>query len=116
MKRRLDDIGYGQRKRKSNHEMARLEFPEFRAAMVMLCLAKLFEFNEENFRTIYEFVYSSPRKTVTLLARFKKYLTYMERRDSQRIPKEELNEYFGGTHNADVIMPGIAYIFRNIRY
>ena len=108
MKRRLDDVPRHSKRTlwDDNHEITRLEFPEFRAAIVMLSLAQLFKFTEENFKIIRDAVYNYPKKNMMILARFKNYLSYMQRRDSLKIPKEEINEYFGGNHYEDVIMPG----------
>ena len=69
-------------------------------------IGKIFCFKEDTMKRLHKRCFDSPEIAHRMFGRFKRYLEEMERRTNQRIPKEQLVEYFGGDHSEDVIMKG----------
>ena len=86
----------------------------FPAIIVMQRIGKLLEFNEQTMHRLHRRCYNQPDTAFRMFEQFKKYLAEMDRRTTQRIPKEQLVEYFGGEHPADKIIKGMNYLTKNI--
>ena len=106
MKRRLDDVQSSRNVRKVP-SLPRMRFTEFRDCVIFQRLAELYDFSKEDKEIVHKKCYANHTIVSRQLEQFKKYLRDMEKRTSQRIPKEQLREYFGGKHDKDVILPGI---------
>ena len=89
---------------KSAPEKMRLEY--FPAVIVLQKLGKLFEFNPQTLEKLHKRCYNEPSIAHRMFKQFKKYLEDMATRPEQRIPKEQLQEYFGGSHSNDVRIQG----------
>ena len=88
-----------------------MKFSDFRDCVILQRLADLFQFNENDKKTLHIKCYENMEVVSRQLSQFKKYLMNMENRNSQRIPKEQLHEFFGGKQDMDVIIPGIGQYF-----
>ena len=105
MKRRLDDVSSSRNIQKLPSR-PRMKFTEFRDCIIFQRLGDLYDFSKEDKEIIHKKCYANHTIVSRQLEQFKKYLRDMEKRTSQRIPKEQLREYFGGKHSKDVILPG----------
>ena len=86
--------------------LAQMKIDYFPAIIIMQRIGKIFQFTDNNMRRLHRRCYENPSIAHRMFTQFKKYLEEMDRRTSQRIPKEQVTEYFGGTHKEDVIMKG----------
>ena len=86
--------------------LPQMKIDYFPAIIVMQRIGKIFQFTDDIMKRLHRRCYENPSIAHRMCMQFKKYLEEMERRTSQRIPKEQLIEYFGGNHKEDVIIKG----------
>ena len=84
-----------------------MDYLAFHDIIMMQFLGQAMDFSKEKMKLLNESAYSRPEAAVAYLAKFKKYLAEMEKREVQKIPKEILNEVFPGNHEKDVYLSGI---------
>ena len=106
MKRRLDDVKIS---RDSSvwgrlHIPVRMKVQEFKACVILQRLGDLFDFSTEDKRFLHKKTFDNFNIAPRQVDQFKRYLQSMEKRISQKIPREQLKEYFGGKQEKDVIM------------
>ena len=110
MKRRLDHINSVRTTKRAWKEtpiVENMRFEDFRAIVILQRLAELFNFTKEELKALKTLCYSDRNSAMRQLDQFKRYLSDMEKRTNQKIPKEQLNEYFGGRYQKDVVISGI---------
>ena len=86
-----------------------MNFISFQAAIVLQRLGDLFGFSSENRKILHNKCYVDLELTTRRIDQFKKYLKAKEQQENQRIPREQLFEYFGVWHGTGVIMSGRDY-------
>ena len=112
MKRRLDhanSIRTTKRAWRDSPTIENMKFEDFRAIVILQRLAELFSFSTEELAALKILCYSDRNSAPRQLEQFKRYLSDMEKRTNQTIPKEQLNEYFGGRYRKDVVISGRVY-------
>ena len=86
--------------------LSQMKIDYFPAIIIMQRIGKIFQFSDDTMKRLHRRCYENPSIAHRMFIQFKKYLEEMERRTSQRIPKEQLIEYFGGNHKEDVVIKG----------
>ena len=110
---RLDNVKISKREINRDIPYQKMKVEYFPAVIIMQRIGKVFCFNEDTMKRLHRRCFDNPEIANRMLGRFKRYLEEMERRTNQRIPKEQLVEYFGGDHSEDVIMKGIDSISKH---
>ena len=105
-KARLDDIKIGKKETLTEITYQKMKLESFPAVIIMQRIGKILCFTEDTMRRLHRRCYDNPEIAMRMFDRFKRYLGEMEKRTDQRIPKEQLVEYFGGDHKTDVVMKG----------
>ena len=108
---RLDDIKISKRETPTETTYPKMKLESFPAVIIMQRIGKILCFTEDTMRRLHRRCYDNPEIAMRMFDRFKRYLGEMERRTDQRIPKEQLVEYFGGDHKEDVVMKGTFFIY-----
>ena len=109
MKRRLDHMDTMRTTKKAWRDtpiIENMKFEDFRAIVILQRLAELFGFSKEELASLKKLCYSDRNLAPRQLNQFKRYLSDMEKRVNQKIPREQLNEYFGGRYKKDVVISG----------
>jgi len=84
-----------------------MDFQPFHDIILLQFLGKAMDFSEDNMKLLKERCYSRPTAASAYLFKIKKYLGEMEKRSTQKIPFELLQEMFPGNHLKDVYLSGI---------
>ena len=84
----------------------KMKLQNFPAVITLQRIGKLLQFDDRTQARLKRRCYSQPDTATRMLEQFKKYLVEMDRRTTQKIPKEQLVEYFGGTHKNDIVIKG----------
>ena len=109
LKRKSTEIELRENKRGRWNTFAtpiKMKIQYFPAVITLQRIGKLLQFSEDTMKRLHRRCYAQPDVAYRMLEQFKKYLTEMERRTTQQIPKEQLREYFGGDHPKDVVIKG----------
>ena len=108
MRRRLDDIKISRESSpwRRSYNFTKMKVQDFKACVILHRLADLFDFSSEDKKFLHKKTYENFGNAHYQVDQFKRYLKSMEKRISQKIPREQLKEYFGGKQEKDVIMSG----------